>query len=65
MPKAVVDKLGADLASVIKDPKMQKEFLIPAGLDPVGNSPAEFAKFLPESMADGKKFVEISGVTIK
>jgi tripartite-type tricarboxylate transporter receptor subunit TctC len=65
MPKAIVDKLGADLASVIKDPKLQKDFMIPAGLDPVGNSPAEFAKFLPESMAAGKKFVEISGVTIK
>jgi len=65
MPKAVVDKLGADLASVIKDPKMQKEFLIPAGLDPVGNSPAEFAKFLPESIAAGKRFVEVSGVKIE
>jgi tripartite-type tricarboxylate transporter receptor subunit TctC len=65
MPKAIVDKLGADLASVIKDPKMQKEFMIPAGLDPVGNSPAEFAKFLPDSMAAGKAFVDVSGVTIK
>lgn len=64
MPKAVVDKLGADLAAVIKDPKMQKEFLIPSGLDPVGDSPSEFAKFLPESMAAGKRFIELSGVKI-
>ncbi|MPZ59099.1 MAG: tripartite tricarboxylate transporter substrate binding protein [Rhizobiales bacterium] len=63
-PKVVVDKLGADLASVIKDQKMQKEFLIPAGLDPVGNSPAEFAKFLLESIAAGKRFVEVSGVKV-
>jgi len=65
MPKAIVDKLGADFASVIKDPKMQKGFMIPAGLDPVGDSPAEFAKFLPKSMAAGKRFVDVSGVTIK
>jgi tripartite-type tricarboxylate transporter receptor subunit TctC len=65
VPKAIVDKLGADLAGVIRDPKMQKDFLIPSGLDPVGNLPGEFAKFLPESIASGKRFVEISGVTIK
>jgi tripartite-type tricarboxylate transporter receptor subunit TctC len=63
-PKAIVDKLGADLAAVINEPKMKKEFLEPAGLDPVGNLPAEFARFLPGSIEDGKKFVEISGVKI-
>jgi tripartite-type tricarboxylate transporter receptor subunit TctC len=64
VPKEIVEKLGGDLAAVISEPKMQKDFLIPAGLDPVGNSPAEFAKFLPESIAAGKHFVEVSGVTI-
>jgi tripartite-type tricarboxylate transporter receptor subunit TctC len=64
-PQAIVDKLGADLAAAVKNPQMQKEFLIPSGLDPVGNSPAEFAKFLPESIAAGKRFVDVSGVKIE
>ena len=65
VPKAIVEKLGADLAAAIRDPAMQKDFMVPNGLDPVGNSPEEFAKFLPQSIADGKRFVEISGVTLQ
>jgi tripartite-type tricarboxylate transporter receptor subunit TctC len=64
VPQPIVDKLGADLSAVIKEAKMQNEFLKPAGLDPVGSTPAEFAKFLQHSIADGHRFVEISGVKI-
>lgn len=65
VPKAIVDKLGTDLAGAITNPKMEKDFLLPNGLDPVGSTPDEFAKFLPQSIADGRRFVEISGVTLK
>ena len=64
VPQPIVDKLGADLSAVIKDARMQNDFLKPAGLDPVGSTPDEFAKFLHQSIADGHRFVEISGVKI-
>jgi tripartite-type tricarboxylate transporter receptor subunit TctC len=41
-PQAIVDKLAADFAKVLAIPDVRKK-LIDIGLEPVGNSPAEFA----------------------
>jgi tripartite-type tricarboxylate transporter receptor subunit TctC len=41
-PQAIVDKLAADFAKVLAMPDVRKK-LIDIGLEPVGNSPAEFA----------------------
>ena len=41
-PPAIVDKLAADFAKVLAIPDVRKK-LIDIGLEPVGNSPAEFA----------------------
>jgi tripartite-type tricarboxylate transporter receptor subunit TctC len=41
-PAAVIDRLAADFAKVLAIPDVRKK-LIDIGLDPIGNSPAEFA----------------------
>jgi tripartite-type tricarboxylate transporter receptor subunit TctC len=41
-PQAIVDKLAADFAKVLAIPDVRKK-LMDIGLEPVGNSPAEFA----------------------
>ena len=41
-PPTIVDKLAADFARVLAVPEVRKK-LVDIGLDPIGNSPAEFA----------------------
>jgi tripartite-type tricarboxylate transporter receptor subunit TctC len=41
-PQAIVDKLAADFAKVLAMPEVRKK-LMDLGLEPIGNSPAEFA----------------------
>ncbi len=41
-PQAIVDKIAADTAKVLAMPEV-REKLAAIGLEPVGNSPAEFA----------------------
>jgi tripartite-type tricarboxylate transporter receptor subunit TctC len=63
-PKAVVDKLHADLAGVINSPDLRKSFFEPSGFDPVGNSPAEFTKFIAADSKIGAELVKMSGVSL-
>jgi len=44
-PQAVVDKLAADIAAVVRQDDT-RERLLGQGVEPVGNTPAEFAEFL-------------------
>lgn len=44
-PQAVVDKLAANIAQVVREPATRKK-LREQGVEPVGNSPAEFVSFL-------------------
>jgi tripartite-type tricarboxylate transporter receptor subunit TctC len=41
-PPAIVDKLAADFARVLALPDVRKK-LVDIGLEPIGNTPAEFA----------------------
>ncbi len=44
-PKAVIDRMAAEIASVVREPAM-RERLLAAGVDPLGLGPAEFTAFL-------------------
>jgi tripartite-type tricarboxylate transporter receptor subunit TctC len=61
-PKAVVEKLNADLTAVIRSPDLRKSFFEPSGFDVVGNSSAEFAAFLAADAKVGADLVKLSGV---
>ncbi|MET0312196.1 MAG: tripartite tricarboxylate transporter substrate binding protein [Burkholderiaceae bacterium] len=50
VPRAIVDKLGADIAAIVKEPAFAarvREF----GMDPVGSSPREYDTFIREEVA--------------
>jgi len=49
-PPAIVDKLAADFAKVLAMPEVRKK-LIDIGLEPIGNSPAEFAAIVRKDHA--------------
>lgn len=53
-PKEIVRKLHAEMAAILKSPDVGQR-LTSAGLDPVGNTPEEFAAFI---RAEKKKWAE-------
>jgi tripartite-type tricarboxylate transporter receptor subunit TctC len=44
-PSAITDRISAETRKIMQDPEIRKRFLA-AGMEPAGNTPAEFAVFL-------------------
>jgi tripartite-type tricarboxylate transporter receptor subunit TctC len=44
-PGAITDRISAETRKIMQDPEIRKRFLA-AGMEPAGNTPAEFADFL-------------------
>jgi tripartite-type tricarboxylate transporter receptor subunit TctC len=65
--KAPVDrigKLGGVLSETIRSPDFQQKYLNSVGAEGVGNTPAEFAKFLTEDRIVARELVSGSGVQL-
>jgi tripartite-type tricarboxylate transporter receptor subunit TctC len=60
-PKQIVDRLSGDTRKIMQDPELKKRFLA-AGLEPAGNTPAEFAAFLKKQNDRYASIVKQSGV---
>ena len=60
-PKPVVDRIAAEVARAVKDPKFA-ERLTAFGVDPLGNTPAEFAALIQREIPVWAEAVEIAGV---
>jgi len=63
-PKDVVDRLATEVARAVKDPKIA-ERLIANGVDPLGNSPDEFAAQIAADIALWAEAVKVAGVQEK
>ena len=61
LPKDVMDKLQPAIVAALRDPTVVKKFS-DIGFEVVGNSSAEFAKFLNEELARWKAVVETGGI---
>ena len=60
-PAPVVERLAAEFAKVLQTPKV-KEFLKAQTLQPVGNSPAEFAAFAKANRANAERTFRSRGL---
>lgn len=60
-PKPIVDRLGQEIAAAVKDPKVI-ERLSAQGVNPVGNTPAEFASGIAGDVKFWKEVVTIADV---
>ena len=63
-PKEIVDKLNAEFAAILHTQDFVDKNLTPRGFHPVGDSPADFAKFIVADARRGKLLVEQSGVKL-
>jgi tripartite-type tricarboxylate transporter receptor subunit TctC len=61
-PKAYIDKVNNAVVKVASDPEFQKRNMDSRGLEPVLNSPEQFAKELDQDRADGLEAVKASGL---
>ncbi len=59
-PKEIVDKLAAEVAKAVRDPEVLKRFAA-YGVDPIGNTPAEFASEIKRDIPLWAEAVKISG----
>ncbi|MDP1839992.1 MAG: tripartite tricarboxylate transporter substrate-binding protein, partial [Reyranella sp.] len=62
-PKEIVDRLNAETAKILKDPKMVEQFAA-RGVRLVGNSVASFTAFIPPERARWGEIVKTSGVKL-
>ncbi len=63
LPRDIVNKIHADVVSVVRRPDFQ-ERLIRDALDPIGNTPEEFAAQIKADLAMWGKLIKASGVKL-
>src|SRR5262249_40408897 len=63
-PKPIVDLLAREIAAAVKDPKFI-ERLETYGVDPVGNTPEEFAKVIATDAALWSDAVKMTGLAFQ
>ena len=62
-PQAIVDKVGAEVAAIVKSPELNKR-LQDMGLIPVGSLPADFKRQMEQDAAHWKGVVEAAKITL-
>lgn len=60
-PQAIIDKLAAAISKIVREPVV-KERLLSQGVEPVGNSPAEFGVFLEAERQSYTKIAKERGI---
>ncbi len=61
-PKPILDKIAADVKQIASEPSFRDKHFIQRGLDPVLNTPDEFATFLKADRAVAKAVVDEAGL---
>ena len=62
MPKAMLEKIATDVRSIAGESGFRERNLVQRGLEPVLNTPDEFAAFLEQDRAEAKRVVDQSGL---
>ncbi len=65
MPEAMIARLQTEIAKIMKEPKFRERNLIARGLEPIADTPAEFARFLEKDRALAKRIVKEAGLQPK
>ncbi len=63
VPRFILDKISADVLSVIAQPDVRERFLND-GAEPAGSSPAEFKKFINDEIVKWRKVITAADIRI-
>jgi tripartite-type tricarboxylate transporter receptor subunit TctC len=61
-PKPIIARLQAEVAQIVEEPSFRNRNLIERGLEPVANTPDEFARFIREDRVAAEQIVRESGL---
>jgi tripartite-type tricarboxylate transporter receptor subunit TctC len=64
-PQPIIHKLREEIARIGSEPEFRQKRLIEAGLDPVFDTPEDFAKFLKADRAISEQVVKASGLQLQ
>lgn len=62
MPKPIIQRLNIEIGKFLADSKFVEKFLAPLGIDPVKNTPEEFAAFLKSDRETAAKVVKLAKI---
>ncbi len=65
MPKAMIARLQTEIAKIMNEPKFRERNLIARGLEPIADTPEQFAQFLAKDRAAAKRIVKEAGLQPK
>ena len=54
-------KVAGEIAAIMKDPAFREKNMLALGMEPIGNSPEEFAKFIANDRRQGEELIRIAG----
>lgn len=60
-PREIIERLNREIVSILKEPQVLA-FMTKVYLDPIGDSPAEFAQYLESEAAKWAKLVKSAGI---
>ena len=63
-PSEIVRKLNAEFTAIVTAKTFADQNLTPRGFRPVGDSSADFAKFIAEDLKRAKMLVDSSGIKL-
>ena len=61
VPRSTIDTLAKAIGTIMRAPDMKEKMLV-QGFEPIGNDPAEFAKFIQEEIPRWEKIVKTAGI---
>ena len=62
-PKVIVDKLNSEMVAVLREPAIRERFAA-LGIEPVGNSPAEFGEQIKADLVRWQRVVERGNIKV-
>ena len=62
MPMPMMQKIAADVRAIVSEPGFRDKNLLQRGLEPVLNTPREFAEYLRQDRASAKRVVDQAGL---
>jgi tripartite-type tricarboxylate transporter receptor subunit TctC len=63
-PQAIVEQLSGDIAKAMSSPAM-RERAMQEGATPIGNTPAEFDRFLKSEIAKWTRIIREAGIKLE
>jgi tripartite-type tricarboxylate transporter receptor subunit TctC len=61
-PAAVIDLLQKEIAAIVSEPAFRQKQFAERSLDPVANTPAEFARYLKDERVVARRIVQEAGI---